>query len=110
MILRDFTPSATRYYLGIEVQAEPAIDGWAWATWPNGKRFRHWAAQLRITPWGQLGVIDAEGKLAERGSISWSETIGGGKTWRGLEPGDQIYIDDRLVFVADNPAARMTAG
>lgn len=44
----------TRFYLDVEVQAEPPDrDGWAWATWPDGRRFRHWAAQLTTTPWGK---------------------------------------------------------
>ena len=45
----------TRYYLGIAVWAEPTdAEGWAWATWPDGRRFKHWAAQLLLTPWGEL--------------------------------------------------------
>jgi hypothetical protein len=42
-----------RYYLGIKVIAEPTeADGWAWATWPDGRYFRHWADQLKVKPWG----------------------------------------------------------
>lgn len=45
----------TRYYLGIPVEAEPHPEPgtWVWATWPDGKEFRHWADQLEETPWGQ---------------------------------------------------------
>jgi hypothetical protein len=45
----------TRYYLGIAVRVDPdteAADGWMWATWPDGRRFLHWAEQLREEPWG----------------------------------------------------------
>lgn len=43
-----------RYYLGVKVIAshvEP--DGWCWAEWPDGRRFRHWHDQLEVTPWGE---------------------------------------------------------
>ncbi len=47
----------TRYYLGIPVQAEdfdPFFGGerWVWATWPDGRCFKHWGDQLELTPWG----------------------------------------------------------
>jgi hypothetical protein len=55
----------TRYYLGIPVTIEvgeqvqvryeadlEVIDGWVWATWPDGRRFKFWADQLRPEPWG----------------------------------------------------------
>jgi hypothetical protein len=45
----------TRYYLGIVVHAEAQIvDGWQWAIWPDGRRFKHWADQLKETPWGEV--------------------------------------------------------
>ena len=57
--------ASTRYYLGIPVMIEAGdevqvryeggfevIDGWVWATWPDGRRFKHWAEQLREEPWG----------------------------------------------------------
>lgn len=41
-----------RYYLMLEVElvGEPE-DGWQWAKWPNGKVWKHWAAQLCPEPW-----------------------------------------------------------
>jgi hypothetical protein len=41
-----------RYYLGIPVKpiGEPE-DGWQWAVWPDGRKFKHWADQLREEPW-----------------------------------------------------------
>lgn len=106
----------TRYYLGVPVTPldDPpegwpaAAEGWTWARWPDGREFCHWTAQLHMTPWARLGVIDADGNLAQRGSIEWTETIGGAKSWRGLAPGDRIYIDDRLAFVADDIASGLT--
>ncbi len=101
----------TRYYLGIKVTAEPAdSEGWAWATWPDGRRFRHWAPQLRVTPWGDLGVLDAQGDLVKRGPIEWTVDILGGKSWRGLHRGDRVYLDDILVFEADDLETRLIAG
>lgn len=44
-----------RYYLGVEVhvvEEAGAPDGWAWATWEDGREFLHWIPQLRKTPWG----------------------------------------------------------
>lgn len=48
----------TRYYLGIEVEADdfdPIFGGdqWVWATWPDGRRFLHWGDQLEEKPWGE---------------------------------------------------------
>jgi hypothetical protein len=47
----------TRYYLGIPVEVEPHPEepGWVWADWPDGRRFKHWSAQLEMTPWGEQG-------------------------------------------------------
>lgn len=47
-----------RYYLGVAVEVDEAewrelrgrID-WVWATWPDGRRFKHWSEQLRPEPW-----------------------------------------------------------
>lgn len=42
-----------RFYLGIEVIPDERIEGgWVWAIWPDGRRFQHWAEQLKATPWG----------------------------------------------------------
>lgn len=47
-----------RYYLGVEVQVEPADqEGWAWAKWPDGRRFKHWADQLKTEPWGEVAAV-----------------------------------------------------
>lgn len=44
----------TRYYLGIPVEVERFFgDGWTWAEWPDGRRFKHWAGQLETTPRGE---------------------------------------------------------
>lgn len=45
----------TGYYLGVAVTVdpgEPVVDGWVWATWPDGRRFKHWAEQIKTVPWG----------------------------------------------------------
>jgi hypothetical protein len=49
-----------RYYLGVRVEAEVPIgqnwfptQGWVWAVWPDGRRFKHWAGQLLATSWGE---------------------------------------------------------
>lgn len=40
-----------KYYLWIEVEPFGEVtDGWQWARWPEGKEFKHWAAQLREEP------------------------------------------------------------
>lgn len=53
----------TVFYLGVPIEVEtyqlhamrrgwrPA--GWIWATWPDGRRFRHWTPQLTTTAWGE---------------------------------------------------------
>lgn len=45
----------TVYYLGKPIvleQRSPDPDGYVECSWPNGKRYRHWPAQLHMTPWG----------------------------------------------------------
>ena len=51
-----------------------------------------------------LCVIDAAGKPVDHpGPIEWSEDVYSGKSWKGLQPGDRVYVGDRLVFLADAP-------
>lgn len=46
--------SEHRFYLGTPVlPVSPTEDGWIWAEWPDGRRFKHWEAQLLETPWGE---------------------------------------------------------
>lgn len=44
------------YYLGIPVEVERLSEdpGWVWAWWPNGRCYKHWAGQLKATPWGEF--------------------------------------------------------
>jgi hypothetical protein len=45
-----------RYYLGVQVRivfVRTTEPGWVWAVWPDGRRFKHWAAQLHDRPWGE---------------------------------------------------------
>jgi hypothetical protein len=40
-----------RFYLGVPVDiTRSAGTGWVWATWPDGREFKHWAEQLTETP------------------------------------------------------------
>lgn len=42
----------TRYYLGVKVTTcSVARNGWQWAEWPDGRKFKFWADQLKKTPW-----------------------------------------------------------
>lgn len=51
--------SMTLYYLGIPVKVEPYPEPeWVWATWPDGREFKHWTEQLKTTPWGSKSVGD----------------------------------------------------
>lgn len=44
--------SEVRHYLGIRVVLDSRVEeGWVWAVWPDGRRFKHWAAQLTLEPW-----------------------------------------------------------
>lgn len=41
----------TLYYLGTPViPTRYEHEGWLWCRWPDGREFKHWAAQLSAEP------------------------------------------------------------